>query len=276
MIKKKGLVSIITPCFNSEKYIEKMLDSVLQQTYMDIELICVDDGSTDNTKRIINEYMSKFKVQNKNLIYIYKTHAGQAAAVNAGLKIMKGEYFGLLDSDDYLTKDSVEKKVKTLEDNIDCAIVASDYYIINESEKLPINQRGNDFVGNLCYQPNQFYLLIIGKSVVTPLGYMIRTRDFDKINPSREIHECIEGQNYQLLLPMYYYYKRVYINEPLGYYVVREQSHGHMKRNKNEIIERYNNLLSMLKDVLEKLELPQSEIEKYVRLSSFNNYLENV
>lgn len=269
------LVSIISPCFNSENYIKNMLESILQQTYSNIELICINDGSTDNTEKIIKEYIPVYKKQNKVLKYVWKQHAGQAAAVNEGLKIMSGEYFGLLDSDDYLTVDSIEKKVNILEENLDYSVVASDYYIIDEGKTFPREQKGNDFVGNLCFQPYQFYLLIVGKSVVTPLGYMIRTRDFDKINPDRKIHECIEGQNYQLLLPLYYFYKRIYINEPLGYYLVREQSHGHKKRSEAEIKQRYNNLLSMLKDVLTNLNLPHSEIEKCIRLSSFNFFLEN-
>ena len=235
MIEKKALVSIITPCFNSEGYIKIMLDSILQQTYPNIELICVNDGSTDNTEKIIQNYISIYEQENKTLKYICKEHGGQASAVNAGLKVMTGEYFGLLDSDDYLTVDSIEKKVNVLEENTEYAVVASDYYIIDEGESIPRSMHGNDFVGNLCYQPNQFYLLITGKSVVTPLGYMIRTKDFDSINPSRRIHECKEGQNYQLLLPLYYFYKRIYINEPLGYYLVREQSHGHMKRSYEKV-----------------------------------------
>ena len=276
MKNNKSLVSVITPCYNSELYIKRMLDSIIEQTYSNIELICINDGSTDNTEKIIKDYIPILEKEKKQLIYINKEHEGQAAAVNVGLKIMRGEYFGLLDSDDYLTPDSIEKRVSMLEQHTDYTVVASDYYIVDEGDLEATKKVGNTFIGNLCYQPNQFYLLIAGYSVVTPLSYLIRTKDFCRINPSRSIHECKEGQNYQLLLPLYYFYKRIYINEPLGYYVVREQSHGHMKRSRDEVINRYTNLLQMLKDVLEDLQMKPDEIEKCLRLSSFNNYLESI
>ncbi len=272
----RPLVSIITPCYNSEMFITRMLDSVLEQTYPNIELICVNDGSTDNTENLIKEYIPLFERVNKKLIYIIKPHNGQAAAVNIGLKIMQGEYFGLLDSDDYYTLDAIEKRVNMLEKHQEFAIVASDYYIVDERQLNVIKGRGNAYVGNLCYQPYQFYLALLGYSVVTPLGYLIRTSDFCKINPDRRIHECKEGQNYQLLLPIYYYYKRIYLDEPLGYYVVRSESHDHKKRSNNEIHGRYEQLLHMLKEVLEGLPMEPQEIEKCLKLSAFNNYMEDV
>lgn len=276
MSKKVPLVSILTPCYNSEKYILRMLDSILKQTYPNIELICIDDGSTDKTEKIIKEYIPIFESNGKTLVYLYKEHKGQAAAVNAGLKIINGAYFGLLDSDDYLVDESIEKRVAALEENPNYGVVASDYFIVDENDLETVIGLGNDYIGNLCYQPYQFYLALEGYSAVTPLGYLIRTDDMRKINPQMNINECREGQNYQLLLPLYYHYKRLFIDEPLGYYVVRNDSHGHMKRSQREMNERYTRLLQMLEEVLLELKMPYAEIQKCLKISSFNNNLENI
>jgi glycosyltransferase involved in cell wall biosynthesis len=253
-----------------------MMDSILNQTYPAIELICINDGSTDNTEKRIKEYMPLFEQAGKQLLYVDKPHKGQAAAVNAGLKIMRGDYFGLLDSDDYLTPDSIAKKVDVLEKSTEYAIVSSDFYMVDEKDLKREMGIGNAYIGDLCYQPNQFYLLLTGCSSVTPLSYLIRTSDFCRINPGRKIHECKEGQNYQLLLPLYYYYKRAYIDEPLGYYVVREESHDHKKRSQEEMSERYTDLLQMLKEVLESLPMQPEEVKKCMRLSVFNKHLEDI
>ena len=79
------LVSIISPCYNGEKYLSCFLESVLSQSYDNIELIMVDDGSTDRTKEIICSFEDKFRNRNLSLCYIYQENRGQAAAINRGL-----------------------------------------------------------------------------------------------------------------------------------------------------------------------------------------------
>lgn len=273
MNKKCPLVSIITPCYNSEKYIGRMMDSILDQTYSNIELICVDDGSTDLTVEKIGEYKEKFENKKYRLTCITAEHKGQAAAVNAGLKFVEGEYIGVLDSDDFLINTSIEKRVNILETHRDYAIVASDYYIVNETDLGTVIGRGNDFVGDLAFQPNQFTLTIIGFSLVTPVGYLIRVSDMKKINPNMEINECVEGQNYQILLPLYYFYKRYYIDEPLAFYVIRKDSHAHSYRSRSQILERNKNLNNMLYDILRSLGMRESEIIKYQRMSIFSKLI---
>lgn len=274
MKEQKPLVSILTPCYNSEQYIGRMLDSILGQTYPNIEVVCIDDGSTDKTVDIIKSYIEQFERQRKSLIYISSEHKGQAAAINKGLKIIKGEYFGCLDSDDFLTKNSIERRVEFLEEYQEFSVVVSDYYIVNETDLSIILGRGNKYVEKYCYQPKQFCLTIAGYSLISSLGYIIRTKDMRKINSSMDINECKEGQNYQILLPIYYYYKRGYINEPLGYYVIRDESHSHILRSEEQERERNLRLLIMLEEVLTSLGLPLHEIQRYKKISVFNKYLE--
>ncbi|MCI6408331.1 MAG: glycosyltransferase family 2 protein [Lachnospiraceae bacterium] len=269
MSYEKGLVSIISPCYNSEKYIFRMLDSVRKQTYKKIEMICVDDGSDDDTGRIIKQNIDKFEEEGMRLIYIKKNHAGQAAAINYGLKHIHGEYLTTIDSDDFYAPQSIEKRLQALLKHTDCSIAVSDYYMVDESDLSRIIRKGNDYVRDYIFQPRQFCLLLAGHSVVTPIGYLIKTESMRRINPHMEINECIEGQNYQILLPLYYHYKRVFVDEPLAYYVIRKDSHDHRKRTEEEMRRRWDNLCDMLKSVLEDIGLEEYEVQRYLRMSYF-------
>lgn len=98
-------ISIIISNYNYEKYISEAIDSVLNQTYQNFELIIVDDGSVDNSRTIIEEYQEQYPNQIKAL---FKTNGGQASAFNAGFAIAKGEIIAFLDADDYWYPDKLE------------------------------------------------------------------------------------------------------------------------------------------------------------------------
>lgn len=98
------LISVIVPVYNVEPHLRKCLDSVTQQTYENIEIICVDDGSTDNSPAILAEYAAR----DSRIIIHTQPNAGLSAARNAGLRIARGEWITGLDSDDWLEKDAYE------------------------------------------------------------------------------------------------------------------------------------------------------------------------
>ena len=98
-------VSIIVPVYNTEKYLHKCLDSLINQTLKDIEIICVNDGSTDDSLKILNEYAQK----DSRIKIITQENKKQGAARNAGLEIATGEYIGYVDSDDWVDLDFYEK-----------------------------------------------------------------------------------------------------------------------------------------------------------------------
>ena len=98
-------LSVIIPVYNTDKYLEKSLDSLTSQTLKDIEIICVNDGSTDNSLAVLQKYADK----DSRIIVINQEHKMQGAARNAGIKIAEGEYIGFVDSDDWVDKDYFEK-----------------------------------------------------------------------------------------------------------------------------------------------------------------------
>lgn len=94
-------VSIIVPVYNVENYLRKCLDSLINQTLKNIEIICINDGSTDNSLSILEEYASK----DERIIVINQENAGVSSARNRGLEIATGEYIAFVDADDSVTPD---------------------------------------------------------------------------------------------------------------------------------------------------------------------------
>lgn len=116
---EKGLISVIVPVYNIEKYLPRCIDSILDQTYKNWEAIFVNDGSTDNSLKILEEY----KKRDKRIIIIDKKNAGSGAARNDGIENSRGEYVAFLDSDDWYEKNFLEKLYNNLtENNSDVAI----------------------------------------------------------------------------------------------------------------------------------------------------------
>ncbi|HBC5517211.1 TPA: glycosyltransferase family 2 protein, partial [Proteus mirabilis] len=105
--KKDYLVSIIMPCFNSEKYISEAIESVLKQTYSNFELIIIDDNSTDSTLKIINSFRD-----NRITIISFDENQGAGVARNKGIEVANGRFIAFLDSDDLWSKNKLEAQIK--------------------------------------------------------------------------------------------------------------------------------------------------------------------
>lgn len=261
-------VSVICAFYNEEKYIKELLDSIFEQTYESIELICIDDGSTDNSAEIVKKYILPFEERGYELKYIYQANQGQAAATNNALKVITGKYLCWIDGDDYWYPDAIERKVVFLEENPEFGIVTSDFHMLYENENRQMERKA-DIYGRLNYQTNQFELAISGESIIENLAQMIRVDFLRKINPDMNISLCREGQNYQLLLPMLYYYKRGYVDVPLGCYRIHTDSHCHQERSIDEKLERFDALLEMLRETLHSIGLGEEEILHLVKRSTF-------
>lgn len=118
------LISVIVPIYNVEKYVSKCIDSIINQSYGNIEIILVDDGSTDNSSSIIEDYK---KIDKRIKVY-HKKNGGLSDARNFGIKKSKGNYFCFIDSDDWIDKDFIEFLYRNLIEN-DCEISICNKYI---------------------------------------------------------------------------------------------------------------------------------------------------
>lgn len=126
-----NLISIIIPVYNSEKYLVCCLEHIINQTYQNIEIILIDDGSKDGSSKICDEYARK----DKRIKVIHKQNNGAAAARNTGLDIASGEYIAFVDSDDYIELNMYQEMMK-VNQQYDCDLVLCDCYKENESTKI--------------------------------------------------------------------------------------------------------------------------------------------
>lgn len=148
-------ISVIIPAYNAEKYMNKCFDSLLNQTSKDFEVICINDGSTDDTLKKLNEYA---KVMN-NLKIISKENEGAGIARNEGMKYAQGKYTLFLDSDDYLESDAIEKLIQIAEkNNIDFLF----YNFIQEGENGKIIKRFNFSNYKNCTKSELIQYMLMG------------------------------------------------------------------------------------------------------------------
>lgn len=128
------LVSIIIPVYNSEKHLAKCLDSIICQTYQNLEIIIVDDGSVDSSLTICNEYQKK----DTRIVLLPQSNQGVSVARNVGIATATGEFILFVDSDDWIASDAVEKLVTmSLENHLDCVFM--DASVVDETEENEID-----------------------------------------------------------------------------------------------------------------------------------------
>lgn len=113
-------ISVIVLAYNIDKYIGECLDSIISQTYKNLEIIVVDDGSKDNTSEIIDRYAEK----DKRIVTIHKSNGGQSSARNAGLEVMTGDYVSFIDGDDTIHPDTYKRIVEELKRDGDIDVIS--------------------------------------------------------------------------------------------------------------------------------------------------------
>lgn len=172
-------VSVVVPVYNTEKYLERCLDSLLNQTLQDIEIIVIDDGSQDNCPHILDEYQKRHLNRMK---VIHKTNGGQATARNLAFQYCIGEYIGFVDSDDFVKPDMFEKMYseacKKNADYVACGY--TDFYLENDKEVIlkrytasrPAKETKDLFIGALAPPWLHIYKreLIVDNNIRFPEG----------------------------------------------------------------------------------------------------------
>ncbi len=226
--RQDKLSSIIMCCYNGAEYIDRSFESILYQTYSKIELIFINDGSTDNSGGKASSYYNKFAERGYELkIYSQENQGAGYAAIN-GLAFASGEYLSYLDVDDYIMPDSIAKRVEALNSNKDCNVVRTNAYVvpddnINENKVLLVRSESEKSTHNL------FEDLILGRVNNYAGTYMVRASSLDQFYYGRKIPQSIYGQNLQILLPAAYKSESIFIDKPLMKYIKREDSHSNQK-----------------------------------------------
>ena len=204
------LVSFVVPIFNVEKYLHKCIDSIINQTYKNIEIILVDDGSPDNSGKICDEYAkndSRIKV-------LHKQNEGVSAARNDGIIIASGEYITFIDSDDFISVDYCEKLLNTMIEN-NAQIIISKMYSFRENEEIKVEEK--EFIAETFTSEQTILNLFVKRYYNSMGGKMILKDLFKNIRfPVGRIYEdsatmyklFIEAKMVVELNQEYYFYLR--------------------------------------------------------------------
>lgn len=168
------ILSIIVPAYNIEKYLKRCLDSIINQSYKNFECIIVNDGSTDRTRTICDEYAKK----DSRIIVIHQENGGLSVARNKAMKVVRGKYVSFVDGDDYIMKTYCETLINLLEDN-DADVAKCDYYkgiLTNEKDVQVKVVSGKEFTKELIQDKvgSQLWQYIYKKDlwddIVSPQG----------------------------------------------------------------------------------------------------------
>lgn len=222
-------VSIVVPVYNVEKYLRTCLYTLVNQTLKDIEIIIVNDGSTDNSQLIIDEFQRQYPNLIKSLI---KDNGGLSDARNFGIKYCKGEYLAFLDSDDFIELDMYEK-MYTMAKKYDYDLVSCNYWKQYSNNKEVVFSRNyinskDMFIDGLAAAWNKIYKrdIIINSGVVFPQGLIYEDTEF-----------------YAKLIP--HIKKCGHVNEALVHYIQRK---GSIVNSNGEKIEQ---IFSIIDNILE-------------------------
>ena len=164
-------VSIIIPIYNAEKYLEECIDSAINQTYQDIEIIAVNDGSTDNSLEVLKKYSDRIKI-------ISKENGGTASALNAGIKAMTGEWFKWLSADDVLYPNFVEELMLESKKTENKNVIFYTNYDIIDSEGNLIDQRIERNFNNL--DPFEVNVILLDRHIGNGTTSLIHKSTIDK------------------------------------------------------------------------------------------------
>lgn len=217
---KKPLVSIIIPTYNREKYIKRAINSVLSQSFQDFEIIIIDDGSTDNTKKILEPYL-----KDKRIKYIFQKNQKVSRARNNGIKNSTGKYVALLDSDDYwIDNNKLKKQIDFLEKKQD--------YVLTSGGIIRINEKGQE-ISKIKNPEKDEYIRksMLLSCLITPSAVVFKREAYDIIDGFNEKSDLSE--DWQLFLEMGKIGKLYNFQEYFLAYLQGDQNRSNFNRRKN-------------------------------------------
>lgn len=248
---KKEKVSIIVPIYNVERYLEKCLERILNQTYENLEIILVDDGSTDKSSLICDKYHE----QDCRIKVFHKKNEGVSIARNEGIKLSTGKYIVFIDADDYVSNEHIESLYKCIvEKNVD--IVISNAIDITEDGTILRSKEKQDFIMNkeqcLCelLSENNFYHVCWGN---------IYKREL--------LENCRFNYKYKIAEDLDFLYR--YISKIDNAYFLSKKTYYWVRRDgsatNSQYSEKWNDELEICKLIINKTLNLQNDLHKYAK-----------
>lgn len=266
MSRESALVSIIIPSWNAAAYVKEAVDSALAQTYQNIEVILIDDGSTDNTKEALAPYWSNPKFR-----YLYQLNKGLASARNTGIRAAKGAYIAFLDSDDMFMPEKIEKQVAVLEAQPDFAVCYSDLYHFEDGNPRKFYHHRYAAI----YPSGDIFEPLLHTQFLNPLTLVVRREVFVRHGMFDETLR--RSEDWDLWLRWAHAgVKFFYLEEPLAYYRIRSignlsaiESEPEMKEKNEELFLR----VAIMLDEKERARYGFADILRRLRLKTAFAYL---
>lgn len=247
-------VSVVLPTYNRSERLVKAVDSVLAQSYRNFELLIIDDGSTDNTKEVVDN------INDDRIKYYYKENGGFASARNFGLKKVTGDYIAFLDSDDYYMADKLKKQVECLEANQDFDVCYANYLIVNDLGNN-MKKRSIDYYD----MPKGLVIkeILRGRIALEAWNLLVRKKCFEEMPPFDETMEKWIGM--EVVYRLAYKYK---------FYPIKEFLYGHVQHEDGRMtdfnIDRYTrNLKKLVKGFEEKSGCTDRNIIRIIRARGY-------
>ena len=266
MERNSELVSVIIPVYNAEKYLQKCLDSIVNQTYSNLEIIIVNDGSTDNSLSIINKYC----MLDDRIVTLNKINGGLSDARNTALDYFHGDYVVFVDSDDWIDLNLIEKCIGLCRLNT-CDVVCFAYYKVDEKGDYEVE--GCNVEEEITVSKNDAIRLLNEEKIIQShvCNKFYRSSCFERIRfPYGRAYED-SFTMYKLFLEINYV---TLINAPLYYYFQRSDSIVHTPSLKNQLdlidsyIQRYEHLKNFV-DHEQKNKIITTLKRKYILLRRY-------
>ncbi len=242
------LVSVIIPTHNFAEYISESIDSVLAQTYRGFEIIIVDDGSTDNTKEVVEKWGQSDKVR-----YFYQENKGPGAARNRGIKESKGDYIAFLDADDLWLPEKLKKQMDKFNQSPELGFIHTDYVLFNENGTMQNRKFGIKSKKNLS---GHIFPYLLRECFVRTSTVMLRKECFEKIG---FFEEAYLSEDYDFLLRLSKEYQAGYVDETMA------KCREHIKQAHLNIEKTYESVENVINKTLKRF--PELENDREIRTS---------
>lgn len=213
------LVSVILPCYNHEKYVVQAIESILNQTYSNIELIVIDDGSSDNSAGVIEELLVSHK-----FIFLKRMNKGVCRTLNEGIRLATGKYISLCASDDWYHCKKISTQVQYLEEHQEFALCYSNLY---EVEGDSIIKRKSNYANN----GDLFDLIFLRKLILPGLTSLIRK---DVFSAAGLYDENLHFEDWDMWLRLSDKFRIGYQDKELAYYRIHPNNSHKNTRNTEE------------------------------------------
>ena len=249
-----GLVSIIVPCYNIDQYLDLFINSIIDQTYVYLEIILVNDGANEATTALLRSAVPRLEAEGYAVKLIEQENKGLGGALDTGLKHFTGEFLTWPDPDDWLYPNSIEARVALLRENPDVGLLRTnaDLYIDSTGE----------FDGSFMdkNQPPRrpaelFEDLLFLRYFYAPVCHMVRSAMFLDVHRDRSIYfDKRSSQNFQLLVPFVERYPVLQVHESFAAYRVRDDSRSRAPNaSREKLVARMDQLLDLAEATLPKL-----------------------